>query len=150
MIFSLSETSCFLSKQNNVVKHDSKNDNYVGRVRFKLIPGMFGFDRRRNWPVNRIKKNLDGWREFCAVVLNNTPAGGLSMAGVISTDVRLFGELHHRLILRLHQKYFIKQIINNFYLKNQWPPVRFVLQVPFHHQESLSHHIFKLSSFQHQ
>ena len=74
-LFSLSKTSYFLSKQNNVVKHDSKNDNYVGRVRFKLIPGMFGFDRYKNCPVNRIKKNLDGWREFCAVELTILPPG---------------------------------------------------------------------------
>ena len=57
------------------------------------------------------------WREFCAVVFNKTPAGGLSKTGVISTGVRLFGELHHRLLPILHSKTIIKRISNNFYVR---------------------------------
>jgi hypothetical protein len=38
-----------------------------------------------------------------------TPAGGLSTAGVISTGVRLIGELHHRLYYIYDLHYFIKR-----------------------------------------
>lgn len=53
-----------------MVKHDSKNDNYIGRVRFQIDPREFlvltgtaiacELDHKKT-PA------LDVWREFCAV-----------------------------------------------------------------------------------
>jgi hypothetical protein len=62
-------------------------------------------------PVRWVIKNsrFDVWREFCAVVFIKTPAGGLSVAGVISTGVRLIGELHHRFKCIYHLHDFIKR-----------------------------------------
>jgi hypothetical protein len=68
-------------------------------------------NRSNNLPVLwSIKKSrLEVWREFCAVVFIKTPAWGLSLAGVISTYVRLFGELHHRKKCIYHHQCFIKR-----------------------------------------